>query len=110
MIVLRRETGTICCFVDGDGFVMLEGFFGPPSSGNPLTLETEHYAIPGKKGLWRVVDGITYENVLFFLLEHEEYGDEAACLIVNEEGSIIMDDVWNGLDELTEANWRAVEP
>ena len=32
VIVLRRETGTICCFVDGDGFVMLDGFFGPPSS------------------------------------------------------------------------------
>ena len=69
VIVLRRETGTICCFVDGDGFVMLDDFFGLPTSGNPLTLETEHYAIPGKKGLWRVVDGITYENVLFFLLE-----------------------------------------
>mgnify|MGYP002627530082 CR=1 FL=1 len=65
VIVLRRETGTICCFVDGDGFVMLDGFFGAPTSGNPLTLETEHYAIPGKKGLWRVVDSITYENILF---------------------------------------------
>ena len=41
-----------------------------------------------------------------FLLEHEEYGDEAAGLIVVEHGRIILDDVYNGLDELSEAGWK----
>ena len=50
VIVLRRETGTICCFVDGDGFVMLEGFFGPPTSGNPLTLENGTLCHPRQEG------------------------------------------------------------
>ena len=99
VIVLRRETGTICCFVDGDGFVILDGFFGPPTSGNPLTLETEHYAIPGKKGLWRVVDSITYENILFFLLEHEEHGREIPCVILDFNGEVVSDTITKDFDE-----------
>jgi len=106
VIVLRRETGTICCFVDGDGFVMLDGFLGPPTSGNPLTLETEHYAIPGKKGLWRVVDGITYENVLFFLLEHEEHGREIPCVILDSKGKVVSDKITKDFDETAAEQMR----
>ncbi len=106
VIVLRRETGTICCFVDGDGFVMLDGFFVPPSSGNPLTLETEHYAIPGKKGLWRVVDSITYENILFFLLEHEEHGREIPCVILDSKGEVVSDTITKDFDETAEEQMR----
>lgn len=35
----------------------------------------------------------------FFLLEHEEYGDEAACVAVNEQGKLVAEDLWNGFDE-----------
>ena len=106
VIVLRRETGTICCFVDGDGFVMLDGFFGAPASGNPLTLETEHYAIPGKKGLWRVVDSINYENVLFFLLEHEEHGREIPCVILDSKGEMVSDKITKDFDETAAEQMR----
>ena len=106
VIVLRRETGTICCFVDGDGFVMVDGFFGIPTSGNPLTLETEHYTIPGKKGLWRVVDGITYENVLFFLLEHEEHGREIPCVILDSKGKVVSDKITKDFDETAAEQMR----
>ena len=106
VIVMRRETGTICCFVDGDGFVMLDGFFGLPTSGNPLTMETEHYAIPGKKGLWRVVDGITYENVLFFLLEHEEHGREIPCVILDSKGEVVSDRITKDFDETAAEQMR----
>ena len=106
VIVLRRETGTICCFVDGDGFVMLDGFFGLPASGNPLTLETEHYQIPGKKGLWRVVDSITYENILFFLLEHEEHGREIPCVILDSKGEVVSDTITKDFDETAAEQMR----
>ena len=106
VIVLRRETGTICCFVDGDGFVMLDGFFSLPASGNPLTLKTEHYAIPGKKGLWRVVDNITYENILFFLLEHEEHGREIPCVILDSKGEVVSDTITKDFDETAAEQMR----
>jgi len=107
VIVLRRETGTICCFVDGDGFVVLDAFLASQaSSGNPLTLETEHYAIPGKKGLWRVVDSIAYEDVIFFLLEHEAHGREIPCVILSSKGEMVSDSITNDFDETAAAQMR----
>ena len=106
VIVLHRETGTICCFVDEGGYVILNGFFGPPASGNPLTIGTEHYAIPGKKGEWRVVDSITYENALFFLLEHEEHGRKIPCVILSSKGDLVSDKIINDFDETAAEQMR----
>jgi len=106
VIVLRRETGTICCFVDDAGYILLENFFGAPSSGNPLTLETEHYVIPGKKGLWRVVDSITCENILFFLLEHEEHGRQIPCVILDSKGKLVSDNIIKDFDETAAEQMR----
>ena len=35
----------------------------------------------------------------FFLLEHEEHGDMAACVAVNEQGKLVAEELWNGFDE-----------
>ena len=35
-----------------------------------------------------------------FLLEHQTYGDEAASLIVDQDLNVVLDDVWNGFDDL----------
>ena len=35
----------------------------------------------------------------FFLMEHEEHGDMAACVAVNEQGKLVAEDLWNGFDE-----------
>ena len=37
-----------------------------------------------------------------FELEHEEYGDDAAHIIIDENNNIILEDVWNGWLDLTE--------
>ena len=37
----------------------------------------------------------------FFLMEHDTYGDEAACIIVDERGKLVLDDVYNGFDDDT---------
>lgn len=83
-----------------------------------ITPTSDHIRIEGHIGTWYVIDHgyFTYTHgesgmpktarVHCFLLEHEQYGDEAACLIVNGEGSVIMDDVWNGLDDLREDHWK----
>ena len=31
----------------------------------------------------------------FYLMEHDTYGDEAACIIVDERGKLVLDDVYN---------------
>ena len=34
-------------------------------------------------------------------MEHDTYGDEAACIIVDERGKLVLDDVYNGFDDDT---------
>lgn len=58
------------------------------------------------RGKWYVIDTAINNTFKYFLLEHETYGDESACLIVDQDGKIIVDDVWNGFDDLPEAVYR----
>lgn len=63
-------------------------------------MQKEHIKIKGHIGTWYVIDETEWKGENVFLLEHETYGDEAACLIVNEKLEIILEDVWNGFDDL----------
>ena len=59
-------------------------------------------AIKGHKGTWHVIDRTIYNGKEFYLLEHDIYGDEVACLIIDEDGDLLLEDVWNGFDDLYE--------
>ena len=65
-------------------------------------MQKDHIKIEGHYGRWYVIDEITVDGENLYLLEHETYGDEAACLIVNGNLDIVMDDVWNGFDDYYE--------
>ena len=77
----------------------------------PLDGNSDHISIDGHIGTWYVIDegrfkapGARYP-VRCYLLEHETYGDEAAALIVSACGVVLLDDVWNGFEDLVEAGW-----
>lgn len=66
--------------------------------------------IDGHVGTWHIVDQTQRElphrngeQDAFYLLEHDTYGEDAAMLIVNKESKVVLDDVWNGFDDLDEA-------
>ena len=42
-------------------------------------------------------------------MEHDEYGDEAASVIVDRDGRLLLEDVCNGFDDLLEAGWAATD-
>ena len=63
-------------------------------------MKNDGIKIDGHRGRWHVIEESEWKGEKVFLLEHETYGDEAACLIVNEKLEIIMDDVWNGFDDM----------
>ena len=56
--------------------------------------------VNGHVGTWYVIDETRYNGCKYYLLESEIYGDEAAALIVNSKCQIVLDDVWNGFDDL----------
>lgn len=63
----------------------------------------DNIKIEGYKGTWYVVDKTIYNGKRYYLLESEIWGDEAPCLIIDEKGNVILDEVWNGFGDLYEA-------
>ena len=68
--------------------------------GAPLTPNTASIPIATHIGTWYVIDTTTFMGRTVHLLEHEDYGDEAACLIVDENCVLLLDEAWNGFDDL----------
>ena len=68
--------------------------------GHTFPLLEDNINIDGYEGTWYIIDTKKYDNKTLYLLESEIYGDEAACLIVNERRDVIMDYVWNGFADL----------
>jgi hypothetical protein len=60
-------------------------------------------AIDGHIGTWRVIDTMDTPDGTLYLMEHEEFGDNAYNLIVDGEGSIIVEDVSNGFQDYYKA-------
>lgn len=69
-------------------------------NGTAITANTDNITIDGHYGTWYVVDTNSYNGQEIFELEHEEHGEDACHLIVDENGHILLDDVWNGWDDL----------
>lgn len=61
--------------------------------------DSDQIAVEGHVGTWYAIDETEVGGEKFFLLEHEEYGDEVACVAVNEQGKLVAEDLWNGFDE-----------
>lgn len=61
--------------------------------------KSDNIEIEGHKGTWYVVDSEIINNKPYFLLEHEEYGDEAVHLIVDKTGKCVFEEAYNGFDD-----------
>lgn len=85
-----------------------------------IARNSDHITVEGHVGTWYVIDEGWYRltpdvdgkpktlDAHVFLLEHEKYGDEAACIIVDENGALVLEDVWNGFEDLEEAGWEEI--
>lgn len=62
----------------------------------------ENIKIKGHRGTWYIVDMMTFKGEIIYLLEHEEYGDEVPNLIVWKNGKILIEDSYNGFDDLND--------
>lgn len=90
---------TTAYYVDKDGFIIVSDFFQMKnSSDTKLDVDTKGYTIEGKKGTWQVIDYILMNERKWFLMEHEEYGPRAAYVVLSDDGAVVMNDNYNGLD------------
>ena len=81
----------------------------PDIGKSEITEDSSNIEVEGHIGTWYVIDNEVIGGTKYFLLEHEEHGDEAACVIVDSDGKLVLDDVWNGFDDLKE-HFDSLEP
>ena len=65
-----------------------------------LSLETEDYHINGKQGAWHTIDYLIVDEVSFFLMEHNKWGQDIHWLVLSERGDIVTETDY-GFDNTT---------
>lgn len=66
-----------------------------------ITEDSDNIKIVGHAGYWHVIDSKMHLlRGAIFLLEHSYFGDDAASLIVDENGNVLLEMVYNGLEEI----------
>lgn len=106
VLALNQEGTVSAYYVEKNGFTALEGFFRDTFSGAPVSCGTSGFHIDGKAGSWLAFDSITTEGREFFLMEHETYGKEAAWVVVDQDGKLVVDHVCHGFDQAVEGQIR----
>ena len=66
-----------------------------------VNVDTYGLAVAGHVGTWHTVDHMEVDGHTFWLMEHDTFGDEAPCIILDEQGKLAISDVYDGFDEHT---------
>ncbi|MGN0665413.1 MAG: hypothetical protein ACI4KF_02680, partial [Huintestinicola sp.] len=67
-----------------------------------ISADSDSLIIDGYEGTWYVVDTETVDGKKPFLLESENYGDEAAGIIIDKDRNVLVDEAWNGFSDYHE--------
>ena len=76
------------------------------SSSVLISLDTADFHIEGKEGSWLAYDSILIDGREFFLMEHSVYGSQAANVILDANGVLVMDNVLYGFDDAAKQQIR----
>lgn len=98
ILVLNKNGVVTSYYVEKEGFTVIAGFIRRASSGALVSFETKNFHIEGKEGSWVAFDSTMVDGKEFFLMEHETYGKEAAWVVVDETGKVIVDQVYHGFE------------
>ena len=74
--------------------------FTPFIKGEKLTPNTATITIERYLGTWYVIDNTIHNGERVFLLESEQHGDDVPALIADANCNVILDDVFNGFEDL----------
>ena len=107
VLILNDEGVMTTYYVNKDTFIEIPDFMKVTSSeSGGLIKDTVGYEIEGKDGTWEVVDYLLVEGKNYFLMEHEQYGTNVAYVILDQNGKVIVDSVYNGFDDMVKQQIR----
>lgn len=88
------------------GMILYMEAFMEERSDTLISIETDNYHIKGKKGNWLAIDSIVVEGREFFLMEHKEYGPDAAYVVLDSSGAVVEEVNYHGFDEYAKQQIR----
>lgn len=101
VLVINHDGEISCYYIDENYPQYLAGFIRMNTSGTLITMDTDNYHIEGKKGNWIASDSIIIDGKQFYLMEHQQYGNQAAGVILDAYGRLIVEECLKGFDEET---------
>ena len=117
VIAINQAGVTQCYYLEQVGFIRLPGFIqassqssdsdsqistGTAGSGGDariITIQTTDYLLKGRKGLWLAEDMLFVDGRPFFLLQHQDFGNDAAFAVVDEYGNQAAADSYDGFTD-----------
>lgn len=106
VIVIHEGGKDNAYFVDSIGFKELPDFFTQKEL--TVNMDTEALEVTGYVGTWHPIDYMVVEGKPFYLMEHDNISQEdCACLIVDEHGKMVLDQVYDSFDEFIVSQLKA---
>lgn len=117
VIAINQAGVTQYYYLEQAGFIRLPGFIqsssqssesdsmkSPSATGSGgdasiITLQTTNYLLKGRKGLWLAEDMLLVDGRPFFLLQHQDFGNDAAFAVVDEYGNQAATDSYDGFTD-----------
>ncbi len=101
VLVINHDGEISCYYIDENYPQYLAGFIRMNTAGTLITMDTDNYHIEGKKGNWIASDSIIIDGKQFYLMEHQQYLNQAAGVILDAYGRLIVEECLKGFDEET---------
>lgn len=101
VLVINHDGEISCYYIDENYPQYLAGFIRMNTAGTLITMDTDNYHIEGKKGNWIASDSIIIDGKQFYLMEHQQYRNQAAGVILDAYGRLIVEECLKGFDEET---------
>ena len=117
VIAINQAGVTQYYYLEQAGFNRLPGFSKPSTQSSEsdsqkspgaagsggdariITLQTADYLLKGRKGLWLAEDMLLIDGRPFFLLQHQDFGNDAAFAVVDEYGNQAAADSYDGFTD-----------
>ena len=105
VLAVTSDGITSAFYVDPETLIPLAGFFHTHSVAE-VSGDTTDYKIEGMSGKWFTADDTWIDGLPFFLMENQQYGPDAAYVVLDRHGTVITTVAGDGFNEETIARIR----
>ena len=99
VLVITRDGITTAYYVDPEKLIVLAGFFQTTASTALLSIDTTDYQIEGRDGNFLAADEIWIDGQHFFLMQSQQFGKNAAYVVLDSNGKVAAEDTTVGFTE-----------